>query len=434
MEEFKSGQQIPLSDGKTATVVKKLGAGGQGAVYEVLIGDKRYALKWYFSDYLKRIDQKKFYDNLCDNQRVGAPSEMFLWPLAVSEFKQNSFGYIMKLRPRSYSDFSSILNAKVKFGSIKAAITAASNICRAFRSLHRSGYSYQDINNGNFFINANNGEVLVCDNDNVAPYGTWMGMAGKDRYMAPEVVLGIKHAGMESDLYSLAVVLFMIFFVAHPLEGMAVHACPCLTPKYMRYFYAEAPVFCYDPDNKSNRPVRGVDNNVISLWGRYPQVLRDKFIRAFTKGLHDESYRVRENEWIDCFEEMSDALVTCTRCGGEQFYSRTDDGTFEFVCEDCKRKIRKPFILRSKNRQKAVYLGGHIYNTNLTDSDDPTIIGDVVESIKRPGLWGIKLRKNARWTVELGNGKSMSGDGNKVIPLFADTKLVIGGYPAEIII
>lgn len=37
--------------------------------------------------------------------------------------------------------------------------------------LHRHGYSYQDLNDGNFFINPESGDVLICDNDNVMPQG-----------------------------------------------------------------------------------------------------------------------------------------------------------------------------------------------------------------------------------------------------------------------
>ncbi|MDE6614779.1 MAG: serine/threonine protein kinase, partial [Clostridia bacterium] len=140
MEELKKGQEIFFQNGKKATVVKKLGAGGQGAVYEVMLDGKHYALKWYLRDYLKRINQKKFYDNLLDNQKSGSPSKKFLWPLEVSEYRENSFGYLMDIRPKSYRDFSQILNAKVKFKSVKVAITAAKNICEAFQSLHKEGY------------------------------------------------------------------------------------------------------------------------------------------------------------------------------------------------------------------------------------------------------------------------------------------------------
>ena len=45
--EFIKGQIIPLEGGKKATIIKKLGEGGQGVVYSVKIDGKDYALKWY---------------------------------------------------------------------------------------------------------------------------------------------------------------------------------------------------------------------------------------------------------------------------------------------------------------------------------------------------------------------------------------------------
>lgn len=432
MGNFKKGTEVHLKGGKKAVVVRMIGNGGQGVVYEVLYQNKPYALKWYRREYLKNIDQKEFYRNLCDNQAAGAPSDNFLWPIEVSEYADNSFGYLMPLRPKEYSDFSSILNAKKRFSSLRVQIVAASNICKAFQSLHSQGYSYQDINNGNFFIDVNTGAILICDNDNVAPCGTWMGMAGKDRYMAPEIVLRKKHAGMESDLYSLAVVLFMIFFVAHPLEGRAVHGCPCLTAQYMRYFYAEHPVFVYDPTDASNRPVAGIDNNVIRLWNCYPKSLRTLFERAFTKGLFEEGYRVRENEWIDCFNELNNLLVTCPLCGGEQFYSFTNDGAIDFVCEDCKKRIRKPFLLQWKRSEKVLYPGAVLKYSDISFTDDESICGIVVESHKHPGLWGLRIREDIKWEAKYSNG-AIKKDG-KVIPLFRDTELTMQDQNMKILI
>ena len=70
---------------------------------------------------------------------------------------------------------------QVHFQSFAAISTAAINIIQGFRELHARGYSYQDINNGNFFINPSTGDVLICDNDNVSPFGTSSGIMGKQR-------------------------------------------------------------------------------------------------------------------------------------------------------------------------------------------------------------------------------------------------------------
>lgn len=418
MEGFKKGAIITLNDGKTVKVNKELGKGGQGIVYDVSLDNKHYALKWYLPEYLKSINQKEFYDNLRANQETGAPSNQFLWPLSISTYTKDSFGYLMELRPSRYIDFTSILNVKKRFKNVKTQLTAARNISIAFQSLHKRGYSYQDINDGNFFIDINNGDVLVCDNDNVAPYGTWMGMAGKDRYMAPEVVLREKHAGMESDLFSLAVIIFMILFNSHPLEGKQVHECPCLTANYIKKFYAENPVFIFDPNNDQNRPVIGIDNNVLVLWPYYDQKIKDLFIRSFTKGLKESGYRVRENEWIACLDEIINSILICPHCGGEHFYVPGNDDKLTYYCEDCKNSIRKPFYFTDVQSivllhpQKKLILGNEL-------------IGEIVESTKHKGLWGIKNKSANTIVLSIDNGNQYLAKKDEIIPLFANGELII---------
>lgn len=46
MEELKKGEKVKLTIGSEATVVKKLGRGGQGIVYLVELGGQQMALKW----------------------------------------------------------------------------------------------------------------------------------------------------------------------------------------------------------------------------------------------------------------------------------------------------------------------------------------------------------------------------------------------------
>ncbi|GHV49099.1 hypothetical protein AGMMS49546_39830 [Spirochaetia bacterium] len=148
---------------------------------------------------------KKFYENLENNIKKGAPTNAFLWPEDITEKQGDSFGYIMKLRPPEYVDFSRFLIGKEGFASITAMVNAALRITEGFRELHLKGYSYQDLNDGNFFINPQKGDVLICDNDNVSEYGKNSGIAGKARYMAPEVVLGKSLPGIKTDSFSLGV-------------------------------------------------------------------------------------------------------------------------------------------------------------------------------------------------------------------------------------
>ena len=53
MDEFKKGKKLKLTNGDDIVIQKKIGEGGQGAVYAVDYNGKSYALKWYFSNYLR---------------------------------------------------------------------------------------------------------------------------------------------------------------------------------------------------------------------------------------------------------------------------------------------------------------------------------------------------------------------------------------------
>ena len=192
--DFKRGQVIKLLNGDSVTVKSKLGEGGQGAVYLVSLAGSDYALKWYLPAYLKGLkpNYKRFYQNLVDNVSSGSPSPQFLWPqaVAVTGKRSEGFGYIMDLRPKEYEEFTKFKKRKVTFNNTTAVLNAANNVVEAFKTLHRKGLSYQDLNCGNFFINKDTGDVLICDNDNVAPNGINLGVGGMPGYMAPEVIMG----------------------------------------------------------------------------------------------------------------------------------------------------------------------------------------------------------------------------------------------------
>ena len=153
------------------------------------------------------------------------------------------------------------------------------------------------MNDGNFFIDPKTGDVLICDNDNVMPQGEKSGIMGKARYMAPEVVAG-GIPDRDSDRYSLSVILFMLFYANHPLEGKNVVECPCMTEAYEKKFYGSEAVFIYNPNNKSNRPEPGIHRNVLRRWPVLPAILRDTFTREFSEEmLRNPQKRMIEQNW-----------------------------------------------------------------------------------------------------------------------------------------
>ena len=101
----------------------------------------------------------------------------------------------------------------------------------------------------NKFYWATNGDVLICDNDNVAPYKENLGIQGKPRYMAPEIVTLEKKPDSFSDRFSLAVILFLLMFKSHPLMGKADNNKTDPVKNEMN-LYCKNPVFIFDPKDE----------------------------------------------------------------------------------------------------------------------------------------------------------------------------------------
>lgn len=432
MKEFQKGQRIKTVSGGELEVIQKLGEGGQGVVYKVNYNGKPLALKWYFGNKLNNAD--KFYRNIQNNIKQGTPTGAFLWPLEITEYFEGSFGYLMELRPPEYKDFSLFLLAKVHFANIEALINTALCITNGFRELHNRGYSYQDLNDGNFFVNPKTGDVLICDNDNVAPYGENLGIAGKCRYMAPEVVMGQKRPDSHTDRFSLAVVLYMLLFLNHPLEGKRT-MCPCLTEELERKFYGSDPVFVWDPANDANRPVRGVHTNEIKLWPLYPAFVRKTFEKAFSHEVmvgNDTTHRVIEKEWQEVFTTLRDLTIKCS-CGSETFI---DPSQQSCRCISCGKSIERPPILKVKKYHAALAPGKKLYACHVQyDSDDfKEAKGEVISSRNNPSLLGLRNDSNNTWEAILPNGSSKGYPNGQVIKLGKGIKINFGnGNVAEVI-
>lgn len=438
MQEFKKGQKIRVASGGELEVVDKLGEGGQGIVYRVVYNGKELALKWYFGNKFKsgeKDNSEKFYQNIQNNIKKGAPTEAFLWPLELTERFEGSFGYLMRLREPKYRDFSAFLLARVKFDSISAVINAALNIINAFRELHKRGDSYQDLNDGNFFIDPHTGDVLICDNDNVIGYGYNLGIAGKCRYMAPEVVKGDKQPSVLTDQFSLAVVLYMLLFLNHPLEGKRT-MCPCLTEELERKFYGEEPVFVWDQQNDANRPVRGVHVNEIKLWPLYPEFVRDKFEEAFSYDRMIGKYienRVIEKTWEETFIALRDCLIVCGGCGGETFADTMQE---QCKCINCGREMPRHMILKVKKYKVVLIPSKKVYacHTVYDSSNFKNVTGEVIRNKKDASVIGLRNESGCLWTAVFPDGSLKVYESGQVIRLGKGLKIDFGnGNIAEVI-
>lgn len=404
MRQLQINDRIRLEDGREACVESFLGEGAQGAVYVVNINGVQKALKWF-----RRLPDERFLKNIRKNISEGSPSPIFLWPEALTRIRNSGVGYVMPLKPGGSYEFSKFRMAKVRFYSFKAIIEAAIRLCDAFRLLHANGMSFQDLNDGGFFINPINGEVAVCDCDNVFPHGDNSGILGKARYMAPEVVMGKSLPNSYTDRFSLSVILFMLFCIDHPFEGFNVVKHPCLTETIEQRLFGRDICFIFDNDRTDNRPVRGVHRNVLTLWPLLPQPLKEAFIGEFSRSkLEKPTDRMTEMQWIDLFISLRDHLMKCPHCGDETFVY---DGQ---TCLNprCKNPIQVNYHLEGGGRSIPL-----IKNGVVRFDSDGKISAVVLEKPGNPDTLLLKNVTDRAWSVQTPSGKSISVSPDGFMPV-----------------
>lgn len=420
MSELRTGEKISLLNGGFVTIKKELGRGGQGIVYLVDLNGQPKALKWYHN-----MPDDNFYKNLANNVMNGAPSPAFLWPERITEKQRGSCGYVMALRPNNYFEFGNFLLAKKSFKSFQAMMAAAMKICNGFMMLHRFGYSYQDLNDGNFFIDPDTGDVMICDNDNVMPQGEKSGIMGKARYMAPEIVAG-GIPDKYSDRFSLSVILFMLFYANHPFEGAKVVACPCMTEAFEKKFYGSEAVFIYNPNDKSNLPVRGIHQNVIRRWPVMPAELRETFIREFSpEMLKNPQKRMIEQNWEKLIASLRDRLVICPYCGEETFIDCD-----KYQCMSCNRVVDVSRTLRIGMRTLLLTSGTRLF-IDFDNSPD----AQVAVNPQDKDMLLLKNLSKEKWTAETPSGKLKTVAPGEFMPVKQGIKIAFNAMcKGEIII
>ncbi|MGI6501681.1 MAG: protein kinase domain-containing protein [Anaerostipes sp.] len=400
--QLKNGTILASESGNKYTVVSLLGAGGQGEVYDVECGKSHYALKWYFKG-SATARQKQMLETIIAK---GTPDATFLWPMELITPAQNElFGYIMPLRPKNYKSIVDLMKKKVN-PSFYVLCRTAFNLTKGYQKLHGMGAKYQDISFGNLFFNPDNGDVLICDNDNVSFDNKKLGgVLGTPGFMAPEIVRGEKKPSRDTDRYSLSVLLFYLFMVNHPLEGKIEASIKCMDMLARVKLYGTDPVFIFDPDNKTNRPVKGIHDNANIYWPLYPEKLRQMFAKAFTVGLTQPNKRVTEPEWMNLFANMMSGMMQCS-CGASNFYNEDLEGRgVAHICWNCQSVVRVPTkmivgkstVLLNHNTK---LLHHHIYG----DYDLETVVGSVIQNPKNPALWGIRNEDKVNWTYEKPDG------------------------------
>ena len=437
MEQIlREGQSVRTEpSGMSCTAEQLLGAGGQGEVYKARLGGEAVALKWFFPQ-MATAEQRQAIEVLV---RKGAPSEHFLWPLELATDPQvQGFGYVMQLRPPRFKNIVDLMKRRIE-PTFRALATSGFNLAHNYLLLHSEGLCYRDISFGNAFFDPVNGDVLICDNDNVAVDGAaTLGVLGTPRFMAPEVVRGDARPSTQTDLFSLAVLSFYMLMVHHPLEGKRETEIKCLDLPAMNSLYGTNPLFIFDPVDKSNAPVPGMHDNALAFWRIYPDFLREIFTRAFTDGLRDPLARVRESEWRAVMVRLRDSIIYCAHCSLENFYDADKlkaSGGNPGLCWSCAVPLKLPPRLRINRgvvmlNYDTQLFPHHIDDGRLYDFSQP--VAAVAQHPTNKSVWGLKNLSSEKWVSTTADGKITDVEPGRSVTLSVGTKIQFGETEGEV--
>ena len=426
----RSGDVVTLRRSATPwTVGRVLGEGSQGVVHELVAADgsgRRLALKWYAA----RAITTRQREAITSVAQRHSPGPMFLWPMEVVTSTDGGFGYVMPIRPDGFVGLGELLRGRVEV-SPSLAVRLSLGLAHGFLLLHSQGLCYRDISFGNVMFHPGTGATLICDNDNVGIDGeSDSAVLGTRRFMAPEIVRGEARPGSETDLYSLAVLIFYVLMVHHPLLGRRELEFACLDRDAEGQLFGADPLFVFDPDDDSNAPDPVEHTTVLANWAIHPDAVKNLFVQAFGPGAREPRRRVRESVWRAVLSRLLDAIRTCDACGRENFFGAGAPET----CWGCSARLAPPMRLVFPHTELALGAGTRVYRHHVArDYDYDVSVAEVTRHPTRD-LWGLRNTGTTAWEARLPGREPTVVEPGQAVALVPDTVLSIGAVQARLVV
>lgn len=224
-------------------------------------------------------------------------------------------------------------------------------LSRAVRRLHAAGLAHSDLSYKNVLLSPTTGNVCIIDMDGlVVPDRFPPEVVGTPDFIAPECVATShlpktdpKRAlpSILTDRHALAVMVYSLLLLRHPLRGQKVHAQDPSEDE--RLTMGEQALFVEHPEDNSNRlspsdatkptelPWKDPKKLPYTVTGPYLKALFD---RAFIDGLHDPSKRPSADEWEMALVKTVDLIQPCQNSSCQQGWF-VFDNTKEPRCPFC---------------------------------------------------------------------------------------------------
>jgi DNA-binding helix-hairpin-helix protein with protein kinase domain len=329
--------------------------GGQGELY--FSKDKQAVIKLYHThdpSWTRTVEEqramvlRKIIGEFNVTKNDATAKELFAWPNAI--VRQPRLGVRMSnvnvrmehkpltwwIGPKAFNRLPSDIR-----GNWLDRTRVASSMARIAWKLHGSGLCHSDFSSDNFLANINRQHVVLIDLDSLVVPGVLPPeMLGTGDYMAPEIVIG--HAKRDTntrpsiytDLHSLAVLIYQLLLMRHPLKGPKQHSEDAEVDDTLAL--GEKALYVEDPDDHSNRPAEPF-NGAWLLGDEVDALMR----RAFSSGLRAPHTRPLAAEWGDALVRMSDQIIPCSNeaCPGKAFVLLKERAA---VCPWCRTKVPRP--------------------------------------------------------------------------------------------
>lgn len=220
-------------------------------------------------------------------------------------------------------------------GSWHKRFIIALNLVKLIGWLHERDIFLSKLEPNIFMINIDDGTVILVDPEKIVlPEDVsrieWMSLP----FNAPETVSESALPSVKTNQYSLAVLLYRIFFMRHPLIGPKIYAQDPNEDDLL--IYGEKALYIENPFDRSNRPDRLPFTS--DMLGEEVKLL---FMRAFIDGLHNPLLRPTSNEWQKALQHLVDKVISCANpdCVMKAFVMINN---VNLVCPWCGTKIQQP--------------------------------------------------------------------------------------------
>ena len=214
-------------------VVRKLGEGGMGVVYEAIHTriHQRVAIKMLLPEVLELPEVVPRFER--EARAAGSSAASTRRACSTSTCPRTA------CRTWSWSSSTGPTSARCSRTNgalpVREAVDYVLQACEAIAEAHAAGIVHRDLKPANLFVTRRTASVKVLDfgiskveNDQEARVTATQAVVGSPLYMSPEQVRSAKHVDARTDIWSLGVILYELLTGRTPFEGSTTAAAAAI--------------------------------------------------------------------------------------------------------------------------------------------------------------------------------------------------------------